>query len=135
MILPVERINEILPLCREFFLLANEPGEFNDNFFVEYWKSCYRTGKGVIFANEKATAILGAVCGFEMCTGEKFFAECFMYGPGATRLIKEFEHAGGQWGAKVFFLHNIEFMRGGTVEKIYHKKGYTLKLNRFIKVV
>ena len=124
-----------MPMCKDFFVLAREPGEFNEQFFTRYWQSVYQNQNGLILVNDSITAMLGVVSGYEMTTGNKYVAECFMYGNGALRLVKEMEDIAEQCGAKIIYLHNIEFLESKRLEKVYSRKGYHLKFNRHMKVL
>jgi len=134
-ILPIDKVDLVLPMCKEFFAKAKEPGKFNEEFFKKYWSAIYQRRAGAILVTAGCTGMLGFIFGVEMCTGDHFFSECFMYGNGALKLISLMEEIGKESGVSIFYMNNIEFLRAGTIEKIYNRKGYFLKYNRFVKVV
>lgn len=141
--LPIEDFDKIIPLCRDFFELANEPGKFNAEFFINYWQEIYKSERGVVLVEAQdgeVSAMLGCIACVEMTTGDTVLEECFMYADAkkktnAFKLLNMMEEVARNIGAKVIYIKHTAHLDGERLERIYNRKGFVKKFIRYEKVM
>jgi len=139
----INDFHKIIPLCKDFFKLAEEPGIFNEEFFINYWQEIYKSERGIIFVetqNNEPVSMIGLIVCVDMCTGDTSLEECFFYADPnkktkAFKLIDMAENLARKIGATVLYIKHTAHLDRDRLEKIYNRKGFELKFYRYGKVL
>ena len=141
--LNINAFHKIIPMCRDFFELAEEPGEFNEEFFTNYWKEIYKSERGVVLVemqDGEAVAMMGIIACVEMTTGHTTLEECFFYADKnkktkAFKLLDMAEELARKIGAKVMYIKHTAHLDEERLERIYNRKGFFKEFIRYRKVL
>ena len=141
--LNIKHFYKILPMCRDFFEMADEPGNFNEEFFINYWHEIYKSQRGTVLVelqHGEPIAMLGIIACQEMTTGDLIFEECFFYADplektNAFKLIKMMEEIAQRMDVKVIYLKHTVHLHNDRLERIYNRKGFIKKFIRYQKVL
>ena len=63
-------------MSHDFFELADEPGNFNEEFFINYWHKIYKSQRGTVLVemhHNEPIAMLGIIACQEMTTSDLIF--------------------------------------------------------------
>jgi hypothetical protein len=138
-----------LPLCieggHEFFAEGKMPGGFNPQVFLEHWRGFLESGRGYMIGLWKETdlaGVMGFVLAPDMWNGDTMAIECLWYvrkqhrgGPGAMRLLFEFEKQAKRLGAVRTALIHLESLTPVELESVYLKRGYVLVEKHYVKTL
>ena len=139
MIRPCEpyELYKILPMARQFFDMADEPGEFNPDHLMKYCHSVYAQGKGLVLVEERDgefKSMMGLITYPEPATGNLTMSECFLFtsgGRSAGLLVRKSEEVFRASGAKAYYIHH----RHGDdrVGQFYSNRGFKPVFARWVK--
>ena len=128
-----DRLADIVPLCQEFHVAAEIPGEFHSDAWVARWSEFLEEGFGVVLCQQgeegQPVGMIGGLIAPDPCDGVLVMQEAFWYvDPGARgvgmKLLDAFMSVSKALGAGRILVAHTHKLKPRALNRIYRRMGF-----------